>query len=258
MLLKKLLHIIKSLLSHSIYKIMPNKLVTFKNYHKDINVNFYIYKKCPISSSIKNNTFWEKHLHDVFEKFINENSIVIEGGCHIGSHTIKMALMCKHIYAFEPFPKSYDLLKKNIEINKLENVSLIKKGLSNTSNTVQFGWIPSKNPGGSGLSDNPMGQPKWINNSEEKIDVQLTTIDMLDLKNLDFIKLDVEGYEELVIKGGLKTIKNFKPVITLESWSDHNGQVNINHTKEKFSNLIELGYKLIHLSGPDFLFIIQR
>ena len=96
----------------------------FKNFHKNKDIKFYTYSNCPISSRIKNNVFWEKHLHDIFEKFINEKSIVIEGGCHIGTHTLKMALICKHIYAFEPFPTSFELLNNNVKVNKLENVSL--------------------------------------------------------------------------------------------------------------------------------------
>ena len=102
----------------------------FKNFHKNKDIKFYTYLNCPISSRIRNNVFWEKHLHDIFEKFINEKSIVIEGGCHIGAHTLKMALICEHIYAFEPFPASFDLLNSNVKINNLENVSIIKKGLS--------------------------------------------------------------------------------------------------------------------------------
>ena len=128
----------------------------FKNFHKNKDIKFYTFSNCPISSRIKNNVFWEKHLHDIFEKFINEKSIVIEGGCHIGAHTLKMALICKHIYAYEPFPASFDLLNNNVKINNLQNVSIIKKGLSNSKNIVQFGWIPERNPGASGLTENPM------------------------------------------------------------------------------------------------------
>ena len=42
----------------------------FKNFHKNKDIKFYTYSNCPISSRIKNNVFWEKHLHDIFEKFI--------------------------------------------------------------------------------------------------------------------------------------------------------------------------------------------
>ena len=227
----------------------------FKNFHKNKDIKFYTYSNCPISSRIKNNVFWEKHLHDIFEKFINEESIVIEGGCHIGTHTLKMALICKHIYAFEPFPASFDLLNSNVKINNLDNVSIIKKGLSNSKNIVQFGWIPERNPGASGLTENPMGLPGTNTLKSKPIDVQLTTIDDLKLEKLDFIKLDIEGYEQFAIMGGLETIKKFKPVITLESWLNHKGQININETKKRYVNLIDLGYEFHHIWGPDFLFI---
>ena len=92
-----------------------------------------------------------------------------------------MALICKHIYAYEPFPASFDLLSNNVKVNNLENVSIIKKGLSNSKNIVQFGWIPEKNPGASGLTENPMGLPGTNTSKSKPIDVQLTTIDDLKL-----------------------------------------------------------------------------
>ena len=53
----------------------------------------------------------------------------------------------------------------------------------------------------------------------------------------------------------LESIKKFKPVITLESWLNHKGQININETKKRYLNLIDLGYEFHHIWGPDFLFI---
>ena len=83
----------------------------------------------------------------------------------------------------------------------------------------------------------------------------IKTIDDLKLEKLDFIKLDIEGYEQFAILGGLESIKKFKPVITLESWLNHKGQININETKKRYINLIDLGYEFHHIWGPDFLFI---
>jgi FkbM family methyltransferase len=193
-------------------------------------------------------------MHYIFTQYINKDSIVLEGGCHIGSHTLKLAMLSKHVYGFEPMPKSYELLEKNIKINNLYNVTLYKKGLADTTSTVTFEWIPNDNPGGAGLSHNPMGKPEWIEPTEDTRDVELTTIDLLNLDKLDFIKLDVEGYEELVIKGGIQTIKKFKPIIALEAWCNHTGGVDINYTKNIFSNLLNIGYTLEHIEGPDFLF----
>ena len=57
------------------------------------------------------------------------------------------------------------------------------------------------------------------------------------------------------LKKDQETIKKFKPVITLESWLNHKGQININETKKRYLNLINLGYEFHHVWGPDFLFI---
>ena len=88
------------------------------------------------------------------------------------------------------------------------------------------------------------------------IKVNLTTIDNLEVEKLDFIKLDVEGYESLVINGALNTIKKYKPIITLECWSSHKGTYCIEYTKNLFNNLLNLGYEIVQINkGPDFLFL---
>ena len=78
---------------------------------------------------------------------------------------------------------------------------------------------------------------------------------VINLDKLDFIKLDIEGYEPLAISGGIQTIKKYKPVIALEFWADHSSNVDINFTKNNFKELIDIGYDVIHILGPDFLFI---
>jgi FkbM family methyltransferase len=224
-------------------------------YGKDKPCVFKTLPNCCISNIIKNGNVWEKHMHDIFEKYIDNESIVIEGGCHIGTHTLKIASLCKHLYAFEPMPDTNKVLTENIILNKMKNVTVSLDGLSDTKGKTKYSWIPYGNPGGSGLEGNPMGRPEWVPETTENIEVNLTTIDSLELDKLDFIKLDVEGYEQLVIKGGMKTISKYKPVITLEVWSNHNGGVNYDYTKTLFKELLEIGYKLEYISGPDFLFI---
>ena len=233
---------------------MYNSIV-LENYHKNLPIFFYLYDDCFISNHLRNKIIWEKHLHNIFEKYINKDSIVLEAGCHIGTHSIKLALLAKKVILFEPLPSSFDLLKKNLKINGLNNFNLYQKGISNTNNQVFFDWVPKDNPGGSGLSNNPMGRPQWIEKFDKHIKVKLTSIDDLNLKKLDFIKLDIEGYEELAIKGAIKTIKKFKPIIVMEVYSDQNGNHSLEYAINKFRDLIELGYTCIHIKGPDFLYI---
>ena len=233
------------------------EVTTVDNYHDSKSCKFYLYEegKCGISDLLRKNKIWESFMHDIFEKYINKESVVVEGGCHVGVHTLKLAYLSKHVHAFEPMPKSFELLNKNININNLNNITTYNKGLSDNFNKEYFDWIPENNPGGAGLTNNPMGRPEWISSPNKKIEVDVITIDSLNLDKLDFIKLDVEGYESLVINGGLKTIIKFRPVITMEVWSNHHAGVDINYTKKLFKNLLDLGYTCIHIQKPDFLFL---
>jgi FkbM family methyltransferase len=227
-------------------------------FNKEQTAKFKIYKNCYIcKNSIRLNKIWEPELHEVFEKYITPESVVIEGGCHIGTHTIKLGMMAKKVYAFEPHPCSNNLLNININLNNLKNVTTFKKGLSDKVGITHFAWSPEHNPGGSGLADNPQGIPHWSKPPKNKINVELTTIDFLNLDRLDFIKLDVEGYEELVIKGGINTILKFKPIIIMECYKNHN-VMSISEIKEMYSSLFDAGYSVKQLKITDFLFINEN
>lgn len=229
------------------------------NYYDLIILNkkfkFYVLDNCIISNCIKNNQIWEEHMHDIFKKYVSKDSVVIECGCHIGTHTLPLASLCKTFYGFEPMPNTYDILNKNIELNNITNAIIYKKGVSNKEDITQYCWIPENNPGGSGLDNNPMGIPSWITPTNKNIKVELTTIDLLQLDKLDFIKIDVEGYETFVIDGAINTIRKCRPVIIMEVWKNHYGEFDINHTKTMFKNILELGYEVLHINGPDFLFV---
>jgi len=61
---------------------------------------------------------------------VDENSIVIDVGAHIGIHTIHLAKRAKLVIAVEPEPRNYMLLKKNLKLNKLRNVLALPIALS--------------------------------------------------------------------------------------------------------------------------------
>mgnify|MGYP003640523750 CR=1 FL=1 len=227
------------------------------NYHYTRNIQFVTYPidKCIISSMISKNQVWEPHMHRIFEKYINKESIVLEGGCHIGTHTLKLALLGKQVLSFEPLIESNHLLCKNLKINNINNVTIYSEGLSNKPDLAYFEWFGYNNPGASGLSNNPMGKPSYTKPIEKKHPVTLITIDSLQLEKLDFIKLDVEGYEINVIEGAINTIKKCKPIITLEVYENFTGKISFEHAKSTFKILLDNGYTIHHIQGPDFLFL---
>lgn len=238
------------------YEVEPNEYEV-KNYNGEESAFFNLYRHDFIGVEIKQNKIWEPHLHRIFEKYINKESIVLEGGCHIGTHSIKLSMLSKKLYCFEPLKESNQLLRKNVLRNNCINTIVFDEALSDTEGISNFAWMPFYNLGASGLENNPMGIPGGDiqTNQDEKYPVKTTTIDSLNLNKLDFIKLDVEGYEPKVINGGLETIKNNRPIITLECWSNHFGQTDLNHTKEQFKMLLDLNYSIEQIGISDWLFL---
>jgi FkbM family methyltransferase len=232
--------------------------ITVDNYHENQSIKLNCFKNCVISVELFLNKIWEPHMHRVFEKYITKNSIVIEGGAYIGVHTLKLAYLSRYVYAFEPMPQSNTTLLNNIKLNNIENVFVYRKGLSDKPGTTTYEWSEVDNPGCSGLANNPLGKPNSRNlfeNSESKIEVNLINIDSLNLVQVDFIKLDIEGYEILAIKGAIETIKRCKPIIAMEVWSSGDNTFDIEYTKIYFKELLEMGYTVEHIEGPDFLFL---
>lgn len=244
------------------FKVSPD-IAQVRTYHNDESAFFHVFETDLISSYLQNAYIWEHELQRVFEKHITKDMVVLEGGCHIGSHSVKLSKLGKSVICFEPLIPSYDLLLKNLELNNCNNVTVYDKGLSDTPSQSEFGWINVHNVGGSGLIDNPMGipigfsTPESLSDSGYNFKVDLVTIDSLHLDQLDFIKLDIEGYEPNAILGGIETISKYKPIIVVECWANHQGGLDLEYTKAQFNPLMELGYSVEQLfpGSPDWLFI---
>ena len=205
---------------------------------------------------IKEGNIWEKDLHECITNLnLDENSVILEAGVHICSHTVLLSNLAKKVYGFEPFPDTYKLAIENLKLNNIDNVILSTKALSNENNKtieVEYHDPTSRNIGGWGIHFTK--DKEFTDKSSPYINIETITIDSLKLDKLDLIKLDVEGNELKVINGGIETIKKYKPIIILEHWS-HYPTIDINKTKCQFNILINIGYKIEQIrSSPDFIF----
>jgi len=149
-----------------------------------------------------------------FKEFIpKKGDVVIDIGATLGDHTIIYSKLVGDngiVIAIEPNKDSFSLLKKNIEFNKANNVICInaaawnKKGLLKVSKkdfyTLDSVCISCK--------DNNYYMVKSI-----KID---DIVNRFGIKEVDLIKIDVEGAEYKVLRGGIKTIREFHPKIIVE------------------------------------------
>lgn len=240
-----------------------NKEIIIKNFSElNVNINLTMFKDRSYNGFRSGKNYYEPDLTKLLKQIIKKNFVIIDGGSNIGVHTITMSILGNKVYSFEPNIYSYKLLKKNIEKNNCNNVKTIHKGLSDIPQNIDIKFKSdvffNNNCGSFTIGDAEEG--------ENVVNVDLITIDSLNLEKLDLIRLDIEGYEARAIKGGLNTIKKYKPIIILESHvpsyvqSKYLEAIDIDWTKKLFDFLINIGYNINYINGyrgggvPDFIF----
>jgi len=131
-------------------------------------------------------------------KNIKNGNVVVDLGANIGYYTLIFArLVGKEgkVFAFEPEPSNFNLLKKNLEINGYKNVVLVNKAVSNKTRKTRL-YIHEESSSGHVIFDTRMNR--------ESIEIDSVRLDdYFDDYNgkINFVKIDVEGAELGVIKG---------------------------------------------------------
>ena len=207
------------------------------------------------NSSFKINTeIWEKYSLNYFFNLIDKNKKfnIIDIGANVGLYSLYAKhLPNSHFYSYEPFKFTYDLLNDNIKLNNITNVQTYNIGLSDKKGKTILNVCLSQD----GL--NTMGANPLRFNDINPIEVEIDTLDNIFYNNninVDFIKIDTEGYEYNILKGGEKTIKKYKPIIQLEFNETNMRQCNIR--PEQLLNYInELGYKQHNLISEELIIV---
>jgi len=168
-------------------------------------------------------------------------NVSLDVGANIGNHALVIAKHSKKLIAFEPVKFIFNVLQKNFEINNLTNAQAFNFGLSDQAGQQNFFIASNGNLGSSSIETNNVEAESTVIETV-KGDV---FIDNNDIKNIDFIKMDVEGHEAKALKGLTDFIYKNQPLILLE-WNNKN---TIN-TFEKLDliNQIFSGYKTYSLS----------
>lgn len=164
----------------------------------------YLDKQDSLCLSI--NDIYEKFETDLVKHEIKKGDVVIDIGANIGYYTLIFAKLVGDtgkVFAFEPDPTNFELLRKNIEANGYKNVILEQKALFNKEGKVSLALSKSNTAG------------HHINSEQQdpKNSIQVDAI-IADnyFKNfehtINFIKMDVEGAESMVLGGMTNLLKN--------------------------------------------------
>jgi FkbM family methyltransferase len=182
---------------------------------------------------------YEKFEYRMLDLLINDGDVIFDIGANIGYYSLNLALSRRKslVFAFEPIPETFGLLRRNVSMNAVFNIKINNFALSDMSGENVL-YYYAEHSGNASLS-NLTGR-----SDVQEILCKSHTLDSFVAINecrLDFMKVDVEGAELKVLTGGLETIKRFRPIIfaeILRKWSSKFGY----DPNEIFDLLRSLGY----------------
>jgi FkbM family methyltransferase len=147
---------------------------------------------------------------------VRSGDIVIDGGAHVGTFTDEaLRRGAAKVIAAEPEPVNAECFRRNFSKEIGEGrVVLVEKGVWSSETTLELSVAKDNSGMNSFVLDQGSGTTK--------ISLPLTQIDtlvrQLGLPRVDFIKLDIEGAEREALKGGLETLRQFRPRLMLEMY----------------------------------------
>lgn len=135
---------------------------------------------------------------------VSEGDVVFDVGASYGSYTLTACSMGAIVYAFEPEKTVFEDLARNIDINdwrgrcQLSNFGLWDKPCTVNMESYAPHW------------------PKFTISGDYEMDTLDATVKRINIGRIDWIKIDVEGAEENVIKGAIGVISKFAPRMLVE------------------------------------------
>jgi len=190
-------------------------------------------------------------------KFFYEESLKIENPTilDIGANTGSFSLIPifnenAKIYSFEPMPRVFNILNRNIEINNLqEKVKCFQIALSNKNGKSTLKYPATNRDSGLAVIGTPLRFNQW-----HEVKVQTLTLDEFakrkNINTVDMIKIDTEGCELFVLKGGEALIKENFPNILLE-YNEQNTRQFDYEPSEILELLTSWGYKKYNKVGSE-------
>ena len=170
--------------------------------------------------------YWDEHTLLKLKQYINPNRNILEIGGHCGTSTLVYASFLdanKKIYVYEPQKIMYNLLVHNIKQNNLQHKIIPNNlGVFCYEGTGKMNGIDLD--GGGGIVSKRYNEENNLNCNfggiglgKDGENINLTTIDNMQLDDIGFIHCDAQGSENFIFSKGIETITKHRPVIYYEN-----------------------------------------
>lgn len=149
---------------------------------------------------------YQDDVRDEVYKYVTDFNIAVDVGANVGLWARPLSKVFNEVIAYEPLEQVYRCLELNTIHN---NVKIHRHALGSVNDVVEMKY-DSENTGNSYVSEVGKGT------------IQIKKLDDLFLPKFGLLKIDCERHELEVIKGAVKTITEYKPIIVCEQHPDTN------------------------------------
>lgn len=155
----------------------------------------------------------ERQLAQYAARHLSADSVCLDIGANIGLTALILSSYCPrgHVFAFEPSPTNAKYLRQNISNNGISNVTVIEAAVGASPGSAQLALVDI---GANSTIVRPDAAAP-LRAADVKV-ISLDTWAVGDYSEVDFIKLDVEGYEGHVLAGAAGLIARARPPIFME------------------------------------------
>jgi FkbM family methyltransferase len=149
----------------------------------------------------------EPKTFNFFKEQIKNCKVFVDVGANIGGYAIRAAKYCK-VYAIEPLPRNYKILKINEKLNNVK-INSFNIAAGNKNGKIKLYYKLGA-----------YGTPSIKRKYKEAVEVEMKPLDeIINEESIDLMKIDVEGAEDLVLEGARDCLKRTKIVIIERSES---------------------------------------
>ena len=185
----------------------------------DLKIGRKQYKISTDDSYLDNaNGHFEPDMVKLFSLLVHRGDTVIDVGANIGCTALLFNQLAREVHAFEPSKPSYDLLETNLKKAKAKKVTTYNMGLGDEPSSAELTYAATNRSGGF-VSDRTK-----VNAGHTTESIAIDTLDRVVaaqvIDKIDFMKVDIEGFEMRMLQGGRRTIERLRPtcVVELNHW----------------------------------------
>jgi FkbM family methyltransferase len=154
---------------------------------------------------------FEPHMCKLFLALLEKNHVVLDIGANIGCTTILFAQNAREVISFEPSPTTFKYLQLNIRRANFRNVQLHNVGLGTQDEDLTLTFAATNRAGAFVSNQTPASAGHIVENIHIK-----RGDSYIKSTRVDFIKIDVEGFERDVLRGLTDTIRRNRPTVVSE------------------------------------------